>query len=305
MVLIFSEENDSSTTQVIEWLTFYNIVFTRINDTDELEIIIKDNEFYIILNENELKLKNIKFIWYRRPTLKFKRPYINLEYFEDLLNIEYTKIIELFFYRLSQIPSLGNIISDTNKLIITDIAKKVGLCTTDDYIVSNKIELSKLCKNRIISKVISGHSMYSFDYFTAFNYTSIIKFTDNIPDVFFPSLIQNYIEKKYELRVYYQQKHFYTMAIISQNDKQTVVDFRNYNKEKPNRTVPFQLPNIIECKIIELMEKIGFDNGSIDLIVTPNNQYFFLELNPVGQFGMTSYPTNFNIEKSIANLCKL
>jgi ATP-GRASP peptide maturase of grasp-with-spasm system len=305
MVLIFSEENDSSTTQVIEWLTFYNIVYIRINETDELEIIIKNNEFVIMISDNELELKNVKFIWYRRPTLKFKRPYINLKHFEDLLNIEYSKIIELFIYRLSQIPSLGNIISDSNKLIITDIAKKVGLCTTDDYIVSNKMELLKLCKNRIISKVISGHSMYSFEEFTAFNYTSIINCNNNTPDIFFPSLIQNYVDKKYELRVYYQQKRFFTMAIISQNDIQTSVDFRNYNKKKPNRTVPYKLPNKIEFKIIELMEKIEFDNGSIDLIVTPNNQYVFLELNPVGQFGMTSYPTNFNIEKSIANLCKL
>jgi ATP-GRASP peptide maturase of grasp-with-spasm system len=306
MTLIFSEEIDSSTTQVIEWLSYFNVDFIRINETDEIEIIIKHNKFYLITDDLEIELNKIRFIWYRRPSINFKKLKVNLQYFDELLNIEYNKIIELFIYKLIQIPSLGNIKTDVNKLIITDVAKKVGLLTTDDYLITNKAELLKLSeKNKIISKLISGHSMYNFESFTAFNYTSIINSTKNLPDKFFPSLVQNYIEKKFELRVYYQKEQFFTMAIFSQNDKKTKVDFRNYNNEIPNRTVPYKLPNDLEPKIIELMKKISLDNGSIDLIVTPNNKYVFLEVNPVGQFGMTSYPTNYNIEKSIAHFFKL
>jgi ATP-GRASP peptide maturase of grasp-with-spasm system len=306
MTLIFSEEIDSSTTQVIEWLSYFNVDFIRINETDEIEIIIKHNKFYLITDDLEIELNKIRFIWYRRPSINFKKLKVNLQYFDELLNIEYNKIIELFIYKLIQIPSLGNIKTDVNKLIITDVAKKVGLLTTDDYLITNKAELLKLSeKNKIISKLISGHSMYNFESFTAFNYTSIINSTKNLPDKFFPSLVQNYIEKKFELRVYYQKEQFFTMAIFSQNDKKTKVDFRNYNNEIPNRTVPYKLPNDLETKIIELMKKISLDNGSIDLIVTPNNKYVFLEVNPVGQFGMTSYPTNYNIEKSIAHFFKL
>jgi ATP-GRASP peptide maturase of grasp-with-spasm system len=305
MNLIFSEKNDSSTTQVIEWLHFFKIDYIRVNETDEIEIIIKNNEFYFIVDNIEIELKEVKFIWYRRPTLKFKRPKFNLQYFDNLLNIEFNKIIELFVYKLIQIQSLGNIKTDVNKLIVTDLAKNIGLLTTDDYLITNKEGLLRLHeKSEIISKVISGHSMYNFEGFTAFNYTSMIENIENIPETFFPSLVQNYIEKKYELRVYYQKESFYTMAIISQNDKKTEVDFRNYNNEKPNRTLPYKLPHEIEMKIIDLMKKIGLDNGSIDLIVTPNNEYVFLEVNPVGQFGMTSYPTNYNIEKFIALLIK-
>lgn len=46
------------------------------------------------------------------------------------------------------------------------------------------------------------------------------------------------------------------MAIFSQNDDQTKVDFRNYNINKPNRNVPFMLPNELESKIKLLMNDI-------------------------------------------------
>ena len=83
MNLIFSEKNDSSTTHVIEWLHFFKIDYIRVNETDEIEIIIKNNEFYFIVDNIEIELKEVKFIWYRRPTLKFKRPKLNLQYFDN------------------------------------------------------------------------------------------------------------------------------------------------------------------------------------------------------------------------------
>ena len=91
------------------------------------------------------------------------------------------------------------------------------------------------------------------------------------------------------------------MAIFSQNDKQTEVDFRRYNKSKPNRNVPYQLPKSIELLLDILMKKINLDNGSIDIIVDNNGKYYFLEINPVGQFGMVSIPCNYYLEKKIAN----
>lgn len=133
-----------------------------------------------------------------------------------------------------------------------------------------------------------------------FNYTQKINLEKIETNSFAVSLVQNYIEKKYELRVFYFEKLFYTMAIFSQNDSKTSVDFRNYNKEKPNRTVPYKLPYEVEQKLINLMDKLDLNCGSIDMIVEKNNEYVFLEVNPIGQFGMISSPCNYNLERIIA-----
>ena len=90
------------------------------------------------------------------------------------------------------------------------------------------------------------------------------------------------------------------MAIFSQEDKQTVIDFRNYNDQIPNRYVPYKLPHNIEDKIDKFMHKMNLDTGSIDMIVTPDLKYIFLEVNPVGQYDMVSVPCNYYLHKKIA-----
>jgi glutathione synthase/RimK-type ligase-like ATP-grasp enzyme len=90
------------------------------------------------------------------------------------------------------------------------------------------------------------------------------------------------------------------MAIFSQGDNKTSLDFRRYNRSFENRKVPFQLPEIIEEKLNGLFNALNLNCGSIDLIFTSNDEYLFLEINPVGQFGMVSFPCNYHLEKIIA-----
>ena len=47
------------------------------------------------------------------------------------------------------------------------------------------------------------------------------------------------------------------------------------------------------------MKYVNLNTGSIDMIVTKENEYIFLEVNPVGQFGMVSQPCNYYLEKKI------
>jgi glutathione synthase/RimK-type ligase-like ATP-grasp enzyme len=116
-----------------------------------------------------------------------------------------------------------------------------------------------------------------------------------------PSLIQRKIDKKYEIRVFYLMGNMYSMAIMSQNKNETEIDFRNYQNQNPNRTLSYELPDEINKKIIKLMDVLKLNSGSIDFIYNTNNEYVFLEVNPVGQYGMVSYPCNYYIEKKIAN----
>lgn len=94
------------------------------------------------------------------------------------------------------------------------------------------------------------------------------------------------------------------MAIFSQQTDQTSVDFRKYSRETPNRVVPFKLPVEIESKLKKVMSILGLNTGSIDLIYTLDSKFVFLEVNPVGQFGMVSYPCNYQIEQKIAKYFK-
>ena len=303
MILILSENGDFSTLQVIQWLNILKKNWIRVNVNDNIDFELIGDDVKFITDDRMFYLSEINSVWFRRGFFSFKFKFSSsIDHIDEFLKIEYRKIIEYIYYRLSEKKAINNIEKyDVNKLIINSVAKKNGLQVPKDYLFSNINIFDYLDNEKYITKSISGKGMFSFDNFTIYNYTRIVKKTEHESKSLFPSFIQNYIEKKYELRIFYLNEDFYSMAIFSQKDSKTSVDFRNYNKDLPNRTVSYVLPQLIKDKLISFTNQIGINCGSIDMIVTPENEYVFLEINPVGQFGMTSYPCNYNLEEKLAN----
>ena len=93
------------------------------------------------------------------------------------------------------------------------------------------------------------------------------------------------------------------MAIFSQYNRDTATDFRVINWEKPIRFVPYILPKNIEKKIVKLVSSIGLNCCSIDLMKSKDD-YYFLEINSVGEFGMISFPCNYDIHYYIYKTLK-
>jgi ATP-GRASP peptide maturase of grasp-with-spasm system len=326
MILIISDERDSSTNAVISWINHFGYKWIRINPETDIEFIdlkFSDREelqFRLRKNREEwVCFSDIKSVWYRRGEIKPSNFHLNNistdggnfnnEIKAEIvfkLKREARKVMEFIHAALAEKPSIGNFhTAEVNKLLSLHNAKKAGLMIPSTLISTNKDELIKFndLNDSLITKSIS-EALYlkvEFDYYC--NYTEVLsqEFIHNLSNTFFPSFVQTRVEKAYELRIFYLHKHFYSMAIFSQIDSQTSVDFRKYNDQKPNRTVPFKLPSNIEEKLNLFMKSMNLNTGSIDMILTKNKEYIFLEVNPVGQFGMVSGPCNYNLEKEIAN----
>jgi ATP-GRASP peptide maturase of grasp-with-spasm system len=187
-----------------------------------------------------------------------------------------------------------------NKPYVLQTAKNYGLEIPKTYIVNSASDLLKDVS--LICKSILDPMIAKYENNDCMMYTSQISDADfqNLPARFLPSYIQEKIEKKYEVRIFYLNGRCYSMSIFSQKDIQTETDFRNYNWEKPNRFVPYQLPKEEGIKIKKLMQHLGLNCGSIDLIKAINDKYYFLEINPTGQFGMVDFPCNYGLHKKVA-----
>lgn len=323
MILILSENFDASTNKVIDWIRFFGSKAIRINETDLFDSVTiemfdneKEIEFCLYSKDNQILLSEIKSFWYRRGSFKLNLPQklttINEPDYIKWYEREIYFLKESLYDILCKKHHIGDIRDNRiNKIDVLLLARAFGLEIPKTIITNEKIQLKKFlkkCSNRAISKSIKDnlHSQINESCYVM-QYTKLVdnNVFDELPNTFGYTLFQECIEKKFELRIFYLDNEFYSMAIFSQNNPKTEIDFRKYDTEKPNRTIPFKLPTEIEDKLRQLMNSLNLISGSIDMIVNDKNKYFFLEVNPVGQFGQVSLPCNYHLEEKIAKyLCK-
>jgi ATP-GRASP peptide maturase of grasp-with-spasm system len=221
------------------------------------------------------------------------------------LTLELRKLSDALFARFGDRPWLSHPgRASPAKLDVLLRASRLGLATPDTLVTTERDELQRFCARHgtVITKPIGEAEPFPDAGRRHFMYTAALDLNAvaRLPERFPPSLFQERLEKAYELRVFYLDGACYAMAIFSQSDARTRLDFRHYNHRRPNRTVPYRLQPATAKKLEQLMRELALDSGSIDLIRTPDRREVFLEINPVGQFGMVSKPCNYHLERKVA-----
>ena len=332
MNFIFSEETDFSANRVIDWLYYFDYPYEKFIGHGETKdhYTPNDKKYAItfggknnvesssIFTNNE-KI-NINSIWFRRP---YKYPdhfYSNFDYEEkaypkdklrSAINSRFKVFWDFIGYKLEEYHHFGSFQTNSlNKPIVLQEAQKLGL-TIPKTIITNSLEDLRSffldCDKKIITKsiheVIIDHryEIKKDEFIFLYQMTKLIlEIDNNVPKIFAPSLFQECIDKEYEIRTIYINGECYSAAIFSQLNEQTEVDMRNRDANRPPRYIPYKLEDNIENKLHELMMKLGLKFGAIDLIKSKDGEYYFLEINPVGQYGDVSMLCNYYLHKKIA-----
>ncbi len=116
-----------------------------------------------------------------------------------------------------------------------------------------------------------------------------------------PCLFQELVAKELELRVTVIGRRVFATAIYSQRVAMGAVDWR----KAPDGAIlqePYALPKAIEKKVLKFMDAFGLHYGAIDMIVTPQGEYVFLEINPNGQFGWQQDSKKLPLYETFADL---
>ncbi len=326
-IFILAEDGDATVDEVMAWLEYeskHQVI--RINNTDHVRYMHADirngaADFEICINEHvTVKLRQVAAYWYRRGQISFNPvaakknvdpallESINKYYFK-----EYEHSIDFLHFLLkSTVPVCINAFSNifTNKLINLECARRAGLLIPDS-IVSNDAEAIRLFFSRhpkCIVKPVRYPGGEASLANQAVNYSQCAHLAtaqemetflnDRIP--FQPTHFQQYIEKEFEIRTFILNDKLFSMAIFSQQNEKTKIDFRNYDEDTPNRNVPFKLPDIIEKQLLHFCRLIDTNCGSVDILYN-NGNYYFLEINPVGQVQWLSHNCNYPVERFIAH----
>ncbi len=329
MILVITNQRDYSVKEVLEWLHYFNEPFIRINhekDTIDIDNIclsskLKTNHPSVklkIKNEVSIALNDLKNVWYRGGSIKISHFLHNEKAVKNRIDFKDNVFYYLSAYSFSKLEAtqiflnmvfhLGNNAQGRfNKIFALYSAVSAGLCIPSSIYTTSKSELIEFyLKNNktIITKSLDlnfecNEPENNMRYY---QYTSIVtsEFIENAPDKFPLTLFQEKIEKRYEIRTFFIGDSFYSVAIMSQFNKKTQVDYRQYDYQKMNRIIPYKLPEDIEEKLKALTKSCNLNTGSIDIIRSMDNQFVFLEVNPIGQFGYNSRICNLYLEQKIA-----
>lgn len=210
-------------------------------------------------------------------------------------------------YSLASIPAypMMSAVASLNKMLVLKEAFDVGLKIPRTLITNSKVELLRFVRDvgQVITKPINEFYPIRWKDRAYAPYTARLTASDidAMSDTFFPSLVQEEISKVYEVRTFFAANRCYSMAQFNADHETTELDFRRYDEDRPTRSVPYKLPLGMEQLITDLMAKLGLSTGSLD-IIRSGNDYYFLEVNPVGQYGMVAHPCNYNLDRVLVEM---
>jgi glutathione synthase/RimK-type ligase-like ATP-grasp enzyme len=113
-----------------------------------------------------------------------------------------------------------------------------------------------------------------------------------------PCLLQDFVPKAFEVRVVVIGRRVFAVALTAP-EPGAVVDWRPVTKTL--KYSPHQMPAAVEERIVRLVREFGLMFAVLDLVVTPENEYVFLELNPGGQWGWLEAETGLPMTEALAD----
>ena len=314
-VLLFSVKADPHADRIAELISS-NVEAARLNldDPNTWGLHYCDGDVQVRLGSDVFGLDQIVSIFVRRiPDLdsfknatnpKFKQydDFIgkqNFSLFSDCLSIlDHTKP---FVNPLASVSRLG-------KAIQAKAAIEVGLQTPATYMGSSAVDAvsfidrsfgksRKVCTKPIVNfKINIGGLLHT--RFTEMLTPQDVKSIGSIE--YCPVIIQEYIEKTYEIRAAVIGDRVFAARIDSQSGGLgTSVDWRRYNIPKTPHSA-YNLPQDIMQRLIEMHSRLGLIYSSFDLIRNPDGEYIFLETNPYGQWLWIEDLTGLKISNAIA-----
>lgn len=311
MILIVTNRDDLTTDFVVLELQDRKVPFLRLN-TEEFSLGASLAWAPLMSRIGEIShptkgrfpLASINSVWFRRPMT----PTTDLadERAETFAKAEWRAVLDNLWASLQSafwVSPPANISAASLKIPQLQIAQELGLKVPATLISNDADELLSFFDNHggnVIGKVLHAQTptVTSNSYLI---YTSRVAREDIVPEgLATPLLIQEYVEKAREIRVTIVGDSVFAVALDSQAVPEGVVDWRRATLKLAHE--PTTLPCSVSAQLKQLMRRYGLQFAAIDLILTPENEFVFLELNPNGQWAWLQQLTGVEIREALVDL---
>jgi glutathione synthase/RimK-type ligase-like ATP-grasp enzyme len=189
-----------------------------------------------------------------------------------------------------------------SKLTLLNIASQNGLMCPETVLISKNLRLSVFESKRWVVKPIYEvtteikENKKIVDYTTVFDVVDTRLLRSLNPDQY---LLQEYIEPKYEVRIYFFNGNFYSLGLaIEKQLENGNCDVRHYASINSVAYERVEIPAFLMMKLSRMLKDLSINFAGIDLIYD-GEYYYFLELNQHAQFEHHCKIGNLGVAKKI------
>ncbi len=193
----------------------------------------------------------------------------------------------------------------SNKVRQLKLAREVGLEMPRTIVTNDPAKAMAFCKElegRVIVKQMARNLLTRGGRRYGVN-TSMVsaRILDRISNVqYAPVLFQEHVEKKLDVRTTIVDSDVFSAEIHSQTLPITRVDWRRAPHKV--RVAKHELPNDIREALLRLMRKLELHFTALDLILTRDDRYVLLDVNPSGHWRWVERFTKLPITSSLMRL---
>lgn len=303
--LVISSTIDFSTDLVCYRLLSDNKNFYRLNRDEfvkhEIEVDLQKKYMRIAIDNKEYiaDFERLKGIYFRAPVFLRTQSKKELTLNEQLERNQWSSFLRnlIVFQDAIWINNPVDVYRAENKMYQLCIAQECGFKIPKTN-VTNSSDIQIDDEKEYIVKSLDTALFYDLDNNREmFTYSNVVRGSElkeyDLSQA--PIFVQEFLQPKVDCRITYVSGKFFSVKIQKENVG-VYGDWRFY-KERLDY-IPFDLPENVKCAITKLMDRLHLNFGGIDLALV-NGEYYFIEVNPTGEWGWLEVKTNMQISLAI------
>jgi glutathione synthase/RimK-type ligase-like ATP-grasp enzyme len=313
-VLVVTNKGDITSDVVINKLSLLGVEVFRLNTEDVCSSVSTSLQIGSSLFKGEFRTQSrvldfskISSVYYRRPLPP--EPECEDPGVKEFMVTETSTYLNWLWHAIDDVywmSSLKSIRKADSKISQLRIAPLLGFEIPDTIITNNPNDVKTFYQkhsgkivNKVLAKGFVDINGETRTIYTNLMNSKMLDFLEACRVV--PCVFQEYIPKEIEIRVTVVGKQVFAAEIHSQTSQRTKHDWRRYDLENTLHR-PHELPEEVQKSCVKITKHYGLEFGAIDLVLTPEGKYIFLEINPNGQWAWIEVLTGLPISDAIAEL---
>lgn len=312
MLLIVSNRRDLAADYVVARILERRYPYFRINAEDlseadyHLQLSNSAPNLVVTILGRTLHLRDVSSVWYRRQLF----PNVNdviAECDRPFAEGELVHLIEGALPRLGcrWVDDPDRVRFAERKLQQLKVATANGIPIPETIISTNPDTLCEFVRSHergvVCKPIFRGLHSHGKQIRAAYTRLATADEFENLKEgQVFPTLLQQLIPKGSDLRVTVIGSHIFGVE-ISTHDR--VLDWRLPDVRPCNRRIEVPTQVASACRL--MLDRLGLTCGAFDFAISPEGDYFFLEVNPVGEWAWLDIELGLGIRDALIDFLYL